>query len=120
MIVIYTCSMNSESADGALAALLGEGARLFDRLSSHSSMEWTPPGASKTPTTPVRVADLVAARQYMGAMWKRAITVRIARDDTYSILYPCAHIHCRKNCKTSSDLCAFNLSLVKGPLVSMR
>ena len=25
--VIYTCGMNSESADGALAALLGEGAQ---------------------------------------------------------------------------------------------
>ena len=48
------------SADESdLAALLGEGARLFD--SSDSSMEQTPPEVGKTPTTPVRVADLAAA-----------------------------------------------------------
>ena len=61
--------MNSESAHGALAALLGEEARLFDTLSSLSSMERTLPEASKTTTTPIRVVNLEAARKYMGAMW---------------------------------------------------
>ena len=47
------------SADESdLAALLGEGARLFD--SYGSCMEQTPPEAGKTPTTPVRVEDLAA------------------------------------------------------------
>ena len=57
---------DSECADSSIAALLSEGACLLD--SSCSSMEQTPPKAKeaspkagKTPTTPVRVADLATA-----------------------------------------------------------
>ena len=49
---------DSKSADGSLAALLGEGTCLLDI--SCSPMEQTPRGAGNTLTTPVRVADLAA------------------------------------------------------------
>ena len=49
---------SSTESEGSIAALFDKGACLFDKMGS--SMEHTPPGAGKTPTTPSRVADLAA------------------------------------------------------------
>ena len=60
--VFYGYSSNgneSENTKGSIAALLDEGPRLIDDICS--PMEQTPPGADKTPKTPIRVADLAAA-----------------------------------------------------------
>ena len=52
-------SESDKTVGSSIAALLDEGARLFD--DSGSPMEQSPPEAGKTPTTPKRVADLAAA-----------------------------------------------------------
>ena len=59
-------------------------------------MERTPPGAGNTPSTPVLVANLAAAVE--GGNWGRT-QLQSVQPGVTCIIYPCARIHCRKNCK---------------------